>query len=111
MKNRKNKKRNNYKFSNKKNPLSSIISVVIAFVVLAGFFVLCIQSALSGGNGDISYAVVGIGMFLLSMVGLVLAVLSFRKPDIRYGFPIVGMVMNGILFILYLMVYIVGAVA
>lgn len=100
-----------YKFSDRTHPVMAVISVLIASAASIALAVMCILSGLHGGTGSIVYGIAGIIMMFSTIGGLVLAVLSFRKESVHYTFPVVGAVMNGLLSVLYILIYIFGAVS
>ncbi|WP_455714060.1 DUF6142 family protein [Anaerosporobacter sp.] len=102
------KKKDEFKFSDKYHPLQGIIGVILAFVVLIAMSILFYISSTSEGNAGIWIGLVGLGMFVINIIGFVLSVLAFHKQEIYYRFPIAGILLNGCFLIVFLLLYIVG---
>lgn len=85
-----------------------IFSLLIAVASLALMLVLFIFSGMEGGKGGIIYGYLGIVNFILSVIGFVLALRCFRKEDIYMTTPTVGSILNGIIIIIYLILYFMG---
>lgn len=102
------KKKDDFKFSDKFHPLLGIIGVVLALLVLIAMCVLFYISSTSAGNTGVWIGFAGLGLFIINIVGFVLSVRGFRMQDIYYHFPIAGIMLNGSLFVVFLLLYIVG---
>lgn len=101
-------KRRKIQFTDKKHPVMGIFSLLIAVASLALMLVLFIFSGMEGGKGGIIYGYLGIVNFILSVIGFVLALRCFRKEDIYMTTPTVGSILNGIIIIIYLILYFMG---
>lgn len=106
----KKKHRRNYKFSNKTHPISGIISVLIAILELTIFGWICIQSGLKDGSTTFAMGLIGILLLLISVLGFVLAAKSFKKNDIHFRCPMIGLVLNGVMIVLLITLYVLGLV-
>ena len=95
---RKRKKEGELRLTDKKHPISGIWSVLIGVFALIMFIVTCFISGDNGGKGGIIVGIVGI-----------LSWMSLRKENIRYLFPTIGAVVNGLQIIGYMIVYIWGS--
>jgi hypothetical protein len=95
-------------FSGRRHPKTGILAAVTGFLVLTGFLTLSILSGLAKGNGGFFLGVIGILLFILAIAGFVLSYQAFKKKDIFYHFPIVGVILNGFMVILLLIIYILG---
>lgn len=102
------KKKDEFKFSDKYHPLQGIIGVILALVVLVAMCVLFYVSSKSSGNAGMWIGFVGLGIFVINIIGFVFSVLGFQKQEIYYRFPIAGILLNGCFFIVFLLLYIVG---
>lgn len=102
------KKKDEFKFSDKYHPVQGIVGVVLALLVLITTCVLFYISSTSAGNAGVWVGFTGIGMFIINIIGFILSVRGFRMQDIYYHFPIAGILLNGSLFIVFLLLYIVG---
>ena len=61
------------------------------------------------GNGGMIVGIVGILCFIISISGFILSWISLRKATIRYLFPTIGAVVNGLQIVGYMVVYIWGS--
>lgn len=95
-------------FSGRRHTKMGIASSVIGVMVMLGFLVISILSGISGGNGGFMLGVIGILLFFFSVTGFVLSYKAFKKKDIFYRFPLIGAVSNGIMTILFLIIYLLG---
>lgn len=95
-------------FSEKKHSVKGIISLVIGIISIITLFVLFHFSALADGNGDIVLGLVGVILFLLSITGIVLGYQGYKEKDVYYYIPVIGIILNGIMFIILFLLYIVG---
>lgn len=102
-------KRRKIQFTDKKHPFIGIVSMVISFLSLIGMIALFIGSGMVKGNAGIVYGYLGILNLSVSVVGFVLSLRCYRKEDIYMTTPAIGSVLNGIIVILYLILYFAGA--
>lgn len=97
-----------YKFLGRSHSVKGMFSTVIAaitFLMIITFFYL---SSRSSGDGSILLGLGGMIACCMTVVGFILAIKAFREKDIIHTFPMIGLVFNGILLILYVVLYIVG---
>lgn len=104
----KRRKKDDFKFSDKSHPIQGIMGVIIAIIIFIVMGVLFYISSTTNGNAGLWIGFLGLGIFLLNILGFVLSVLGFRKQEVYYRFPIAGILLNGSLFIVFLLLYIVG---
>ena len=71
--------------------------------------VLCIISAVRGGVTQITGIIATVAA-VASLLGLIMSVISTRERDIYMTVSIAGMVVNGISFTLYAIIFILGIV-
>lgn len=102
------KKKDEFKFSDKYHPVQGIVGVVLAILVLITSCVLFYISSTSSGNAGVWIGLIGVLLLIINIIGFVLSVRGFRKQDIYYHFPIAGILLNGFLFVVFLLLYIVG---
>lgn len=101
-------KKEAYKFSDKKHSIIGCISLILGIVSCIAFLIISYISSLSGGNGNIIIGIVGMVLFGVSMTGFFLGIKACKEKDIYYNAPIIGIVINGIFSVLYLILYMVG---
>ncbi len=106
---KKRKKEGELRLTDKKHPISGIWSVLIGVFALIMFIATCFISGDNGGKGGMIVGVVGILCFIISISGFILSWMSLRKENIRYLFPTIGAVVNGLQIIGYMIVYIWGS--
>lgn len=101
-------KRTSLHFKGRQHARGGVISTVIAGIAWMIFIALSICSSASGGNAPVVAG--GIGMFdaFFSLAGMVIAFRGFQERDVYYILPAVGMVLNGILFVIYFSLYFMG---
>lgn len=85
-----------------------VFSAIIGILVVIGFLTLSIMSGLLRGEGGFLFGVLGLGFFALSILGFLLSYKALKQKDIFYRFPIMGVVFNGIMMIVYLTLYLMG---
>lgn len=101
-------KKGNFKFSDKKHSVRGILSSVAGLAALIIFIAVLYISGKNKGNGGVVIGIAGTGALLLTIIGLVLGIKGFREKEIIFTFPIIGVVLNGLLFVTYLTVYLMG---
>ena len=106
---KKRKKEGELRLTDKKHPILGIWSVLIGVFAFIMFIATCFISGDNGGKGGMLVGVVGILCFIISISGFILSWMSLRKENIRYLFPTIGAVVNGLQIIGYMIVYIWGS--
>lgn len=100
--------RRNYKFTDKKHTRQGIMSLALGAAALILTAVsLSMAYRLSGGAGS-AVGLMGILALLCSITGFVLAVRGFQEDDVYYISSQTGALLNGILFIGWAIVGIIG---
>lgn len=102
------RKREMIRFSGRRHTKTGIASMIIGLVVIIGFLTISFISGFHKGQGGILLGAVGILLFGLSVLGFVLSYRAFKKKDIFYRYPILGAAINGFMFIVLLVLYIMG---
>lgn len=101
--------RKNSMFSERKeHPLVAVVSVCMAAAALISLFLLVFLSFASDGKSGVWTGGIGMLMLIVTTAGLTGSLFSFRKPEISWKYPMIGSIGNGILMILYGMIYISG---
>jgi hypothetical protein len=108
MSRRKKRKKEGLRLTDKKHPVQGIWSTVLGILSLVMFLILCIMSGEEGGASGIEIGFMGIFCGVVSIAGFILALLALRRENIRQLFPSLGVVINGLMILLYLLVYIAG---
>jgi hypothetical protein len=102
------RKREGYKFSDKRHPVQGVIAIGVGLVSLIVMLTTFYISSKSAGQGGLILGLVGVLAFLISIFGIAMSVIGFQKKEIFYATPIVGIGLNGFLFVAYLILYIMG---
>lgn len=110
MKKRAKKKREIVNFTARNHSIRGMISLTIGIAIVMATIILVFASSFSGGNGGIGYGYMGIGLAILSIVGFVLGAKGFKEKDIYYTAPISGLILNGVLFLTFLVLYLIGVI-
>ena len=102
-------KRRKIQFTDKKHPLQGILSALLAALSFAMMIILFVCSGMEKGNGGIMYGYLGILNLLLSVTGFVLSLRCLKREDIYVTTPTIGSVFNGVIILIYLLLYCMGA--
>ncbi len=94
--------------TDKRHPGQAIWATVMGIASIVIFLVLCYMSGREKGNAGIEIGFAGSACTLLSIWGFSLAWFSLKLDNIRQLFPSLGVVINGIMILLYLLIYIWG---
>lgn len=93
----------------KGTPIMAFISFIIGLTSIVIFVIGAVISIKDLGNSGIILGVLGISAMLLNVIGFVMAVKSTKNDkDMYYGVPLVSVVMNGMMFIIYMIFYSFG---
>lgn len=103
-------KRRKIQFTDKRHPAIGIISTIIAVLSFVLMIALCVTSSLEKGNGGIMYGYLGVFNFILSLTGFIFALRCYRKEDIYLTTPMAGSLLNGVIIVLYMILYFWGTV-
>ena len=88
--------------------ISSFVFAVVSFSIL---IITSILSAISKGNAGIIAGILPMFAMIISIAGLVLAYRSLRNDDVELKHVYTGLITNGLLVIVYLVLYIIGFAA
>ena len=99
---------NKYKFSDKSQTLGGMISTVMGLAALVSFGIYIAFQA--KGNAGLEVGSLGLLSFMLSVIGLVIGLLSFKEEDKFYTFSRAGSLMCGIFAIFMVAVLMMGIV-
>lgn len=95
-------------FSGRRHARGGIISTVMAGIGWIIFVALCVYSSSTGGNAAAVAGILGILDAVFALAGMIIAFRGFYERDVYYVMPAVGMVTNGILFVAYFTLYLMG---
>jgi len=101
-------KKSSLHFTGRRHARGGSISVAIAIIAWIIFITLCVYSSSSGGNAAYVAGILGMADAVFVLVGMFLAFKGFQERDVYYVLPTVGIVLNGILFVIYFVLYFMG---
>ncbi len=101
-------KKTSLHFTGRRQSRGGIISTVMAGIAWILFAALCIYSSSTGGNAAAVAGILGILDAFFVLAGMIVAFRGFYERDVYYVLPAVGMVLNGILFVIYFSLYFMG---
>jgi len=96
------------RFSGRKHSRGGMISTVIGGIAWSIFIAVCICSSVAGGNAELFVGGIGILDAFFSIAGIINAIRGFKEREVYYVLPTVGIVLNGILFVIYFSLYFMG---
>ena len=102
------RKKDSFKFSGRSHSAKGIISVILAVISLLSIITSSIISAISHGDGGIFLGVAGITALFISLAGFIIGIKGSLEKEIYYTAPVTGMILNGLLFLLFFVLYVVG---
>ncbi|MBP5331885.1 MAG: hypothetical protein J6Y89_08555 [Lachnospiraceae bacterium] len=86
--------------------LTALITGGISIIMLVVFCILASTGRTIGAFAGIVSVIAAIA----NILGLIVSILATRERDIYMAIPIAGMIVNGISFLLYVIIYMLGAV-
>lgn len=95
-------------FAGRRHSTKGVTSTIIGGIAWLIFLALCVSSSSTGGNAPLLVGIAGILDALFVLLGMIIAWSGFQERDVYYVFPIVGMLANGILFVVYFSLYFMG---
>lgn len=102
-------KRKKIQFTDRVHPVMGIVSLIMGVVAMGGLITLCILSGNTKGNSGLIVGVMGMLAMLMSIVGFFLAIKCYRRDDIYMVTPTLGSIVNGIMVIIFLLLFFMGA--
>ena len=101
-------KKSSLRFAGRRHSRKGVISTVIAGIGWCIFIALCICSAVAKGTAEPVIGAIGIVDAMFVLAGMILGVKGFQEREVYYVLPTVGVVLNGILFVVYFSLYFMG---
>ena len=96
------------RFSDKKHSVRGIISLLISIISILLLGILFYFSSLAKGEGGSLLGAIGLILLIFSSAGFILAIKAYKEKDIYYQAPILGSILNGVIFIVLFILYIMG---
>jgi hypothetical protein len=102
------KSRRKYLASKKPVSKENKLSLTLAIISAAAFLFCVAASALSGGNGASYIGAVGLASALLALYGCIVGIRELASSDKTYRRSYVGAILGGVVFIIWLAVFLTG---
>lgn len=102
------KKKDSIKFVGRKHSKKGMIATVIGVAIIILLVVLSVLSGIAKGQGSLMLGVAAILGFFMAIAGFVLSVSALKEKDVFYVAPILGTILNGMMFIVFMVLYIIG---
>lgn len=102
------REKNSLHFTDKRVSGLGVGATVMGAIGWIVFAALSIYSASMDGKAELFVGAIGLLDAVLSVVGVIVSYRALQKRDIYYVMPIIGMALNGILFIVYFSLYFMG---
>lgn len=97
-----------YKFTDKKHTRQGVASSLLGFTALvllgAG---LWMAYRMVGGAGPV-IGLMGLLSLIFSVIGSILGIRGFQEDEVYYLFSKIGVGLNGMLFILWMLIFVAG---
>lgn len=103
------KKKEIFKFSGRTHSIRGMISVILGTFSALSLVTLMIISSLSGGNGGSWLGFLGFLLAALAFVGFILGIQACKDKEIYYVAPITGIIVNGFIWVILIVLYLVGS--
>ena len=97
------------KFRGRHNSWRAVLFLITGSIAIAVLITLSILSAVKG-EAVFAYGVAGMAAALVSLIGLIVSIVATRERDVYVSVPIAGMIVNGIAFLMYVIIYVLGLV-
>lgn len=101
-------KKSSLRFAGRRHSRKGVISTVIAGIGWCIFIALCICSAVAAGAAEPVVGIIGIADALFVLAGMILGFKGFQEREVYYVLPTIGVVCNGMLFVIYFSLYFLG---
>ncbi len=101
-------KKGSLHFRKKQHSKIGIISTVISIIAWGIFIALSTYSTITNGNVEMVIGIIGILDAFFTFFGAVLAIKGLQEREVAYSFPVVGILLNGTLFVIYFILYVMG---
>lgn len=96
------------KIAKKKQPVTVIMAFMAGMASLCAFIILCIVSAVNKGAGGEYLGIIPIIFLLLNIISFIVSYQKLKAEDIKKGLVSAAACINGVMVILYLILYLIG---
>lgn len=97
-----------YSFAEKKNSVNGIIATIMGTVSLVFLLAMIYASYYMRGEAGIYAGAFGVSGIIFALAGFILGIYSFSEKNIKYKYPKIGSVLSGIVFVIWLALYLIG---
>lgn len=97
-----------YSFAEKKNSANGIIATIMGGISLAFLLAMIYASYYMRGDAGIYAGAFGVCGLIFAFAGFVVGIISFSEKNIKYKYPKIGSVMSGVVFVIWLALYLIG---
>ena len=97
-----------YKFTNKKISKGGVMSSLFAVVAIVCLCIGVYISYKADGSGDATVGILGLSAFVVSLLGFIIGVRSFKNEEAFLGLPWFGVVANAVTWIFMMCVIFIG---
>ena len=101
-------KKTSLHFAGRRHSRSGVISTVIGGIAWCIFIALCVCSSTTGGNAELFIGGIGIVDAVFALVGMINSIRGFQEREVYYVLPTIGIILNGMLFVIYFSLYFMG---
>lgn len=101
-------KRNSLRFAGRQHSKKGVTATVIGCIGWLIFLGICLYSSTMKGSAAMFVGIIGILDAFFSLAGIGIAIRGFSERDVYYELPSVGIILNGILFVVYFSLYFMG---
>lgn len=88
-----------YIFTNKKHSPKAIMSAILGLISVISLIAVIYLTYLKEGNAPANYGLTGLLIFLFSVIGLILGIMTAMEKDKYKLFPFLGILFNALSFI------------
>ncbi|MCH5272620.1 MAG: hypothetical protein J1E35_03010 [Lachnospiraceae bacterium] len=102
------KEKDGVHFHSRKRSGKGTAGFVLAIICVLAFLVLCVISAVAGGNAGDFIGVAGLAVAALCIIAFWLSLQGLRERDVYTKLPFAGLLVAGVLFVWLFCLYIIG---
>ncbi len=104
------KKPRSYLFTSRKQSVRAMAASILGAVSLVSSVLMIRLAYENGGTADYHYGAVVFVCLIFALVGLILAILSRKEPDVWYFFTYLGVILNSADLLLCFVIMYLGVV-
>lgn len=101
-------KRKTYTFSEDRQAMGGITSMVLGIPALVLLLLLGWLAWYLRGNGGLYLGSIGFASIVMSLSGMIVGLISFRDRHVRHTFSKAGSILNGVVLAVWIFIILVG---